>query len=66
MTVEPYWRLNLPRDRWPKECPDFLVNANVKDREILSTPDADYKRQSWLEVQQIISNNIKPIEAHII
>jgi hypothetical protein len=60
----PYWLVNVPSDQWPAECPEFLINVNVKDRAILSTLDADYKRQSWPEVQQIISNDIKPTEAH--
>jgi hypothetical protein len=51
----PYWLVNVPKDQWPAECPSFLVNANAKDRRILSTPDAEYHRQTWPEVQDIIS-----------
>ena len=51
----PYWLVNVPKSEWPSECPDYLVNANPKDRRILSTLDKNYKRQSWPEVQQIIS-----------
>jgi len=65
MTREPYWRINVPRDKWPKECPDFLINANAKDRGILSTLDADFKRQTWPEVQQIISIDFKPFEIRV-
>ena len=53
----PYWLVNVPEDQWPESCPDFLINANVKDRGILSTPDSDYHRQTWPEVQQIISEH---------
>ncbi|MCJ1476286.1 hypothetical protein MMC13_004952 [Lambiella insularis] len=53
----PYWLVNVPRDQWPPSCPDFLLNANAKDRGILSTSDADYHRQTWPEVQQIIRTN---------
>lgn len=57
MTVEalPYWLVNVPKEQWPSECPDFLVNVNTKDRGILATPDAQYRRQSWPEVQHFIS-----------
>ncbi|MCJ1391832.1 hypothetical protein MMC18_004699 [Xylographa bjoerkii] len=54
----PYWLVNVPREQWPTECPEFLVNANTKDQGILSTPDSEYSRQTWEEVQQIISTDI--------
>ncbi|KAI9876771.1 MAG: hypothetical protein M1830_005740 [Pleopsidium flavum] len=59
MTVEalPYWLVNVPRASWPTICPDFLINANPKDRRILSTPDQEYHRQTWSEVKQIIKTN---------
>ncbi|MCJ1244678.1 hypothetical protein MMC30_001877 [Trapelia coarctata] len=57
MAREPYWLVNVPQGKWPNECPEFLINANAKDRGILSTLDADYKRQTWPEVQQIIKSN---------
>ncbi|MCJ1292489.1 hypothetical protein MMC34_004040 [Xylographa carneopallida] len=53
----PYWLVNVSQDQWPKECPEFLVNANPKDRGILSTLDSEYTRQTWEEVQQIIRTN---------
>ncbi|MCJ1362404.1 hypothetical protein MMC16_001507 [Acarospora aff. strigata] len=59
MTFEtlPYWLVNVPKASRPSQCPDFLVNANVKDRRILSTPDEQYHRQTWPEVQHIIKTN---------
>jgi hypothetical protein len=57
MTVEdsvPFWLVNVPPAEQPTECPDFLRNANAKDRGILNTKDADYHRQSWDEVKRII------------
>lgn len=54
----PYWQVNVPRDQSPLFCPDFLINANAKDQAILSTPDAEYHRQTWPEVQQIISSDV--------
>lgn len=51
----PYWLVNVVRKDWPKECPDYLININAKDKEILSTADADYSRLTWRETQEIIS-----------
>jgi hypothetical protein len=51
----PFWLVNVPRDQWPAECPEFLRDAGEKDRRIIGTPDSDYKRLSWQEVQEIIS-----------
>ena len=51
----PYWLVNVPQAEWPKECPEFLLNANAKDRGILATLDSKYHRLTWPEVQKIIS-----------
>ncbi|KAI9813215.1 MAG: hypothetical protein M1826_002531 [Phylliscum demangeonii] len=56
-TLLPYWLVNVPRAQWPPTCPDFLATANAKDREILSTPDARYHRQSWEEVKELVRSN---------
>ncbi|KAI9837951.1 MAG: hypothetical protein M1838_004697 [Thelocarpon superellum] len=56
-SAEPFWLVNVPPDQRPSECPDFLVNANAKDRGILSTPDDQYHVLSWPEVQHIIRTN---------
>jgi hypothetical protein len=55
----PYWNMNLPPSMHTKECPSYLQYAmsNDKDRTILSTPDSEYQRQSWQDVQQIILDN---------
>ena len=55
ITTLPYWLVNVPSSQQPTTCPDFLINANAKDRGILSTPDAEYHRQTWSEVQHCIS-----------
>lgn len=54
-----FWNVNLPPAEHTKECPDFLRYAldNQKDQRILSTLDADYQRQSWTAVQQLIRHN---------
>ena len=54
-TTLPYWLVNVPPSQYPSSCPDFLINANAKDRGILSTPDSEYHRQTWPEVQHCIS-----------
>ncbi|KAL9091095.1 MAG: hypothetical protein Q9165_005022 [Trypethelium subeluteriae] len=51
----PYWQVNVPEDRRLAECPDFLADANEKDRRILSTKDENYHYQTWPEVQQFIA-----------
>lgn len=51
----PYWLMNVPRDQWPAECPDFLRNLPEKNIGILSTPDELYKRQDWELVKEFIS-----------
>ncbi|KAF3891482.1 N-acetylglucosamine-induced protein [Trichophyton interdigitale] len=53
----PYWLVNVPRDRWPAECPDYLCNLPAKNISILSTPDSEYVRQDWDLVRQIIASN---------
>jgi len=55
----PFWNMNIPASHHTKECPDYLQYAfkNAKDHEILSTPDAQYQRMSWPEVQQVIRDN---------
>ncbi|THW48556.1 hypothetical protein D6D22_02141 [Aureobasidium pullulans] len=53
----PYWLVNVPANQRPTECPDFLADANEKDKQILATPDSDYRRLSWPEVQNLIRKN---------
>lgn len=50
----PYWLMNIPRNQWPAECPDFLRNLPEKNIQILSTPDEQYKRQNWESVKEFI------------
>ncbi|KAE8392747.1 hypothetical protein BDV23DRAFT_181168 [Aspergillus alliaceus] len=53
----PYWLVNVPRDRWPVECPSFLRDIGEKNIQILSTPDEQYKRQGWELVKEIVKTN---------
>ncbi|KAL1297964.1 hypothetical protein AAFC00_006472 [Neodothiora populina] len=53
----PYWQVNVPIDKRPAECPDFLADANEKDRGILATPDSQYHRFTWPELKELIRTN---------
>ncbi|KAI4758034.1 hypothetical protein E4T52_09815 [Aureobasidium sp. EXF-3400] len=53
----PYWQVNVPADQRSAECPDFLKDANEKDQKILATPDSEFRRLSWPEVQELIRTN---------
>lgn len=53
--VIPFWCVNVPESEWPEECPAFLLNITDRDRDIVSTPDDQYHRPSWEEVQEFIS-----------
>ncbi|BCR85219.1 GIG1 family protein [Aspergillus chevalieri] len=53
----PYWLMNIPRNEWPAECPDFLRNLPEKNIQILSTPDERYRRQDWELVKEFIRTN---------
>ena len=53
----PYWQVNVPADQRSAECPDFLKDANEKDQKILATPDTEFRRLSWPEVQELIRTN---------
>ncbi|KAI9773165.1 MAG: hypothetical protein M1840_008286 [Geoglossum simile] len=59
MTVEelPFWLVNVPKNEWPAECPDYLADTGAKNKEILSTKDEDYRRHTWQEVTAIIKSN---------
>ena len=54
-----FWNVNVPPGLQTQECPDFLRYAftNPKDRGILSTPDSEYQRHAWQQVQQLIHDN---------
>jgi len=51
----PFWLVNVPRDQWPSECPEFLKVCGEKDRAIIGTPDSEYKKLNWDEVLHLIS-----------
>lgn len=51
----PYWLVNVPPSERPAECPEFLLNQNEKNIQILSVPDEDYHKLNWDAVKEIIS-----------
>ena len=55
-TSLPYWVVNVPRENWPSECPEFLRDQPLKNIKTLSTPDELYQRQGWEEVKRIIGS----------
>ncbi|KAL9601771.1 MAG: hypothetical protein Q9219_002261 [cf. Caloplaca sp. 3 TL-2023] len=53
----PYWRANVPKEQWPAECPEFLMNLSERDQKLVGRLDADYHRLTWPEVKQVIEEN---------
>ncbi|KAI5367208.1 hypothetical protein Slin14017_G022440 [Septoria linicola] len=54
-----FWNVNVPASQHTDNCPPYLQYAleNAKDRGILSTPDAQYLRQSWSDVCSFVEEN---------
>jgi hypothetical protein len=50
-----YWNVNLPKEQWMEQCPEYLVGQCQKNIRILSTKNEDFKRLSWIEVQDLAS-----------
>jgi hypothetical protein len=53
----PYWQVNVQEDQRTDECPDFLRDANDKDRGILATPDSQYQQDSWEVAKKKVEDN---------
>ncbi|TKA37169.1 hypothetical protein B0A54_12030 [Friedmanniomyces endolithicus] len=59
-TSTAFWNVNVSPSAHTEICPAFLtyaIDTNPRDRAILSTPDSDYIRQSWPQVQQLVREN---------
>ena len=56
----PFWKVNVPREQWAAECPDFLKDISEKDQRIIGTPDAEYTLLSWPEVRELVSTAVRP------
>ena len=52
--ILPYWRVNIPKDQWPKECPEFLKSIGARDKEVITTPASGFRRLSWPEIKELI------------
>lgn len=56
----PFWKVNVPREQRPAECPDFLKDISEKDEGIIGTPDEEYTLLSWQEVRELVSTVVQP------
>ena len=56
----PFWKVNVPREQWPAECPDFLKDISEKDKSIIGTPDEEYTLLTWPEVRELVSTVVQP------
>lgn len=50
----PFWLMNIPRNEWPDQCPEFLINSSERDKRIMSVPNDQYQRATWEEVREYI------------
>ncbi|KAK7714356.1 hypothetical protein SLS64_004456 [Diaporthe eres] len=50
----PYWQINIPPEDRQEKCPEFLRDISDKDIGIISTPDDEYRVQTWQQVVDII------------
>lgn len=50
----PYWLVNVPREKWPSSCPEYLKGQSEKNIEILSTPDEKYQWIGWERVKELV------------
>ena len=53
----PFWHVNVPESQRTPDCPEFLATLNEKDRQIISTPDTQFRSLSWPEVQHLVTTN---------
>ncbi|KAF3072106.1 hypothetical protein V8C43DRAFT_226856 [Trichoderma afarasin] len=53
----PFWHINVPETERTTQCPPYLVGLNPKDLRTVSTPDSEYRTQTWEEVSYLIRTN---------
>ena len=51
----PYWLMNVPQDKRPTNCPDFLLDISDRNKELIDRPEDEYHILAWPEVQDLIS-----------
>jgi hypothetical protein len=61
-----YWQVNVLPGQRTKQCPEYLLGQSEKNQRILLTPDEDYCRQTWPEVQEIVSQWHRPLTNNLI
>jgi len=52
-----YWNINQPEEQWTEHCPEFLLGQSQRSIEVLSTKNEDFKRLSWLQVEDLVSTS---------
>ena len=50
----PYWLINISEDQRPEKCPDFLLDISDRNKAIVSVPENEFHRLTWMEVQEIV------------
>lgn len=58
-----FWKVNVPQEQWPAECPDFLKDISEKDQRIIGMPNEEYTSLSWPEVRELVSTACNPTPA---
>ena len=53
----PYWHYNVADADKTAECPPFLAHLSDKDRRIIGSPDAAFRRLSWPSVRALVAAN---------
>jgi hypothetical protein len=61
-----YWQVNVSPGQRTKQCPEYLLGQPEKNQRILSTRDEDFRRQTWPEVQEIVSQWHKALASNAI
>ena len=56
----PYWLMNVPEDKRPAKCPDFLLDISDRNKELIDRPEDEYHILTWPEVQNLISTYGRP------
>jgi len=51
----PFWHYNVAKQDRTLACPDYLRDADDRDRRLIGMWDKDFVRLTWPEVKKIIS-----------
>ena len=50
----PFWQVNVPFSQREERCPEYLLNICEKDKQIIATPDGEFKCMTWPEVKELV------------